>query len=130
MIVDTSAVLAILRAEPEAAVFAQAIADASVRRISAAAFLEAAIVIDGSQDPVASRRFDQLIATAGFIIEPVTYEQAVIARAAWRDFGKGTGHPARLNFGDCFSYALARALGEPLLFKGSDFARTDIEPAS
>ena len=126
MIVDSSALLAILRAEPEASDCARAIESAFSRRISAANFLEAAIVIDSSRDPIASRRFDELVQEAGFVIEPVTEEQARIARDAYRDFGKGGGHPAQLNFGDCFAYALAKATGEPLLFKGNDFKRTDI----
>ncbi len=128
MIVDTSALIAILRDEPDALFCAMAIENAARRRISAANFLEAAIVIDGSRDPVASRRFDELIAEAGIVIEPVTEAQARIAREAYRDFGKGSGHPAQLNFGDCFAYALAKAAGEPLLFKGNDFIHTDITP--
>ena len=126
MIVDSSALLAILRNEPEAEQCARAIESATSRRISAANFLEAAIVIDGSRDPVASRRLDELLRLAEFEIEPVTEEQARIARDAYRDFGKGSGHPAQLNFGDCFAYALAKSVGEPLLFKGKDFARTDV----
>jgi ribonuclease VapC len=129
VIVDTSALIAILRDEPEAAACAGAIEAASTRRISAANFLEAAVVIDGSRDPIASRRFDDLIREAQLVIEPVGEAQARIARSAYRDFGRGSGHPARLNFGDCFAYALARATGEPLLFKGNDFAHTDITPA-
>lgn len=129
MIVDSSALLAILRSEPEAAACARAIAEASNPRISAANFLETAIVIDGSRDPIASRRFDDLLREAGFVVEPVTEEQAKIAREAYRDFGKGSGHPAQLNFGDCFAYALAKATGEPLLFKGNDFRHTDIATA-
>ena len=129
MILDTSAVIAILRDEPEAARFAQAIQDAGRRRISAVNYVEAAAVIDGSRDPVASRRFDDLLREAGVTVEPVTQVQAKIARDAYRDFGKGSGHPARLNFGDCFAYALARAMGEPLLFKGGDFPHTDIASA-
>ncbi len=121
MIVDTSALIAILRDEPEARKFAIAIADAERRRISAANYLETAIVIDGSRDPIASRSFDDLIREAQIAIEPVTAEQARVAREAYRDFGRGTGHPARLNFGDCFAYALAKTTGEPLLFKGDDF---------
>ena len=128
MIIDTSALIAILRDEPEARSCAMAIESAAHRRISAANFLEAAVVIDGSRDPVASRRFDDLIAESGLVIEPVTETQARIAREAYRDFGKGSGHPAQLNFGDCFAYALARAIGEPLLFKGEDFRHTDITP--
>ena len=126
MIVDTSALLAILRNEPDAPVFAEAIAQAAIRRISAANYLEVAVVIDGSRDPVASRRFDDLVRQAGLVIEPVTEAQARIARDAYRDFGKGSGHPARLNFGDVFAYALAKATGERLLFKGGDFVHTDV----
>jgi ribonuclease VapC len=107
----------ILRDEPEAR--AIAIANADHRRISAANYLEAAIVIDG--DPIASRRFDDLLREAAIAIEPVTAEQAKVAREAYRDFGRGSGHAARLNFGDCFAYALAKTTGEPLLFKGDDF---------
>ncbi|MQA84350.1 MAG: PIN domain-containing protein [Streptosporangiales bacterium] len=129
MIVDTSALLAILRDEPEAAAFASAIEVAEQRRISAANFLEAAVVIDGSRDPVASRRFDELVSVARIAVVPVTERQARIARAAYRDFGKGSGHPARLNFCDCFAYALAQETHEPLLFKGSDFVHTDIPSA-
>jgi ribonuclease VapC len=126
MIIDTSALIAILRDEPEAIAFARAIEAAIARRISAANFLEAAIVIDLSKDPIASRRFDDLVREACLTIEPVTEAQARIARDAYRDFGKGSGHPAQLNFGDCFAYALARVTGEPLLFKGRDFAYTDV----
>jgi ribonuclease VapC len=126
MIIDTSALLAILRDEAEAQSCARAIEQAVVRRMSAANMLEAAIVIDASGDPVASRRLDELIGVAEIIIEPVTAEQAQIGRLAYRDFGRGSGHPAQLNFGDCFSYALAKTTGEPLLFKGQDFGHTDI----
>jgi ribonuclease VapC len=128
MIIDTSAIIAILRDEPEALFFAKAIESAAHSRVSAVSFVEAAAVIDGSHDPVASRRFDELFKEASLTIEPVTAAQAVIAREAYRDFGKGSGHPAKLNFGDCFAYALARDLSEPLLFKGNDFAHTDITP--
>ena len=128
MIVDTSALIAILRAEPEAAACARAIADASTRRVSAVNFVEAAAVIDASRDPIASRRFDDLFREAGIAIEPVTEMQARVARDAYRDFGKGSGHPAKLNFGDCFAYALAKTANEPLLFKGKDFLHTDISP--
>jgi ribonuclease VapC len=126
MIIDTSAIIAILRDEPEAMVCARAIADATIRRVSAVNFVESAVVIDASRDPIATRRFDDFIREANISIEPVTEIQAQIARSAYRDFGKGSGHPAKLNFGDCFAYALAKELGEPLLFKGDDFARTDI----
>lgn len=126
MILDASAVIAILRDEPEAAHFARAIQDAGHRRISAVNYVEAAAVIDRSRDPVASRQFDDLLREARVTVEPVTQVQARIARAAYRDFGKGSGHPAKLNFGDCFAYALAKDMGEPLLFKGDDFPHTDI----
>jgi ribonuclease VapC len=126
MIIDTSALIAILRAEDDASDMAHAIERARDRRISAANYLEAAVVIDGSRDPVASRRFDQLVDTADLRVEPVTGEQAQIAREAYRDFGKGSGHKAGLNFGDCFAYALAKATGEPLLYKGDDFTHTDV----
>jgi ribonuclease VapC len=107
---------------------ARAIEAASRRRISAANFVEAAIVIDAGHDPIASRRFDDLLGAAQLEIEPVTEVQARIAREAYRDFGRGSGHPARLNFGDCFAYAVARVTGEPLLFKGDDFTHTDVTP--
>jgi ribonuclease VapC len=127
MIVDSSALLAILRAEPEAERCAKAIRVAAHRRISAANFLEAAIAIDSSRSPVATRRFDELIRDTELVIEPVTEEQARIAREAYRDFGKGSGHPAELSFGDCFAYALAKARMEPLLFKGDHFRHTDVK---
>ena len=129
MIVDTSAIVAILRAEPDAERCADAIEGADVRRISAASYVEAAAVIDGSRDPIASRRLDDLLREAEFVIEPLTEVQARLARAAYRDFGKGSGHEARLNLGDCFAYALAKATGEPLLFCGNDFAGTDVTAA-
>jgi ribonuclease VapC len=129
MIVDTSALIVILRDEPEARAFAAAIADTDRRRMSAANYFETAIVIDGSRDPIASRRFDDLLREAGITIEPVTEEQAKVAREAYRDFGRGSGHAARLNFGDCFAYALAKTSGEPLLFKGDDFIHTGIDAA-
>jgi len=130
MIVDTSAIIAILRNEPEADSCARAIESSAVRRISAANFVKTAVVIDASRDPVASRRFDDFIKEAQITIEPVTEAQARIAREAYRDFGRGSGHPAKLNFGDCFAYALAKTTNETLLFKGTDFTRTDISPAS
>jgi ribonuclease VapC len=129
MIIDTSAVIAILRDEPEATSCARAIADATTRRVSAVNFVESAVVIDASRDPIATRRFDDFIKGANICIEPVTQIHAQIARDAYRDFGKGSGHPAKLNFGDCFAYALAKESGEPLLFKGGDFAHTDLVAA-
>lgn len=129
MIIDTSALIAILRAEDDASDMALAIERAQVRKISAANYLETAVVIDASRDPIASRRFDKLVDTAELRVEPVTHDQARIARDAYRDFGKGSGHKASLNFGDCFAYALAKSTGEPLLFKGNDFGHTDVTPA-
>lgn len=128
MIADTSALVAILRDESDAAGFATAIAEAPVRRMSAASYVELGAVVDAVRDPVVSRRVDELIAEAEIEIVPVTRGQALIARAAYRDFGRGSGHPAGLNFVDCFSYALAAELDEPLLFKGEDFAHTDVQP--
>jgi ribonuclease VapC len=126
MIIDTSALIAILRAEPEALTYARAIADAADRRVSAVNFVESAVVIDAGRNPIATRRFDDFIKEANISIEPVTARQAEVAREAYRDFGKGSGHPARLNFGDCFAYALAKVTGEPLLYIGRDFAHTDV----
>lgn len=117
------------RRRTEAARCARAIEEAASRRISAANFLETAVVIDGSRDPVASRRFDDLLREAEVAIEPVTEAQARAAREAYRDFGKGSGHPAQLNFGDCCAYAFAKVAGESLLFKGDDFRHTDVVPA-
>jgi len=129
MILDTSAIIAILRDETEAPVFAKAVEKAAHRRISAVNYVESAAVIDGSRDPIASRRFDDLLREAQVAVEPVTEAQARIAREAYRDFGKGSGHPAKLNFGDCFAYALAKARNESLLFKGDDFSQTDVADA-
>lgn len=129
MIVDTSALIAILRDEPDAEAYAVALAAAAAPRISAANYLETGIVIDMSGDPVASRHVDDLVARAGVEIATVSADQATIARAAYRDFGKGSGHAAQLNFGDCFAYALAKSTDEPLLFKGADFGHTDMVDA-
>jgi ribonuclease VapC len=129
VIVDTSALVAILRYEPDAERFARAIEGADVVRLSAASYVELGAVIDQARDAVVSRRVDELLDVAGAVIEPLTAAQARIAREAYRDFGRGSGHAAGLNLGDCFSYALAKATGEPLLFKGADFAATDIRPA-
>ena len=94
--------------------------------MSAANYLEAGIVVDANRNPLLSRRLDDLIAQTEIEVEAVTPQQADIARAAYRDFGKGSGHPAGLNFGDCFAYALAKSMREPLLFKGDDFSHTDV----
>lgn len=129
MIIDSSALIAILRGEPEALALARAIDAAANRRVSAATYLETAIVIDAAGDPVPSRYPDELLRVARISVEPFTEAHARVAREAYRDFGRGSGHPARLNFGDWFSYALAKTADEPLLFKGFDFAHTDVTPA-
>lgn len=129
MILDTSVLIAILRDEPEAPEFGRIMDSGFPLKISAASYVETATVLDSNRDPVLTRRLDELINDIHIGIEPVTEAQAYIAREAFRDFGKGSGHPARLNFGDCFAYALARAANEPLLFKGDDFSRTDVKPA-
>lgn len=129
MIVDTSAIVAILTNEDDAGVYARAIAGADARRIAAAGYLECGVVLDSLRDPVISRALDELVETADIRIEPVTERQARLARQAYADFGKGSGHPARLNFGDCLTYALAIDLREPLLWKGDDFGHTDVASA-
>ena len=130
MITDFSAVIAILKEEPEAQPFVRELSAAVLpKRMSSASFLEAAIVVDANRNPHLSRGFDDLIAGTGIVVEPLTREQAEIARAAYRDFGKVSDHPAGLSFGDCFAYALAKAMREPLLFKGDDFSKTDVAVA-
>lgn len=129
MILDTSALVAILYREPEAVNFTQLIHDADACRISVANYVELSLVIESQLGPTGLRQADAFFRRAGIIIEPVTVDHGELARQAFLDFGKGR-HKAELNFGDCFSYALAKATGEPLLFKGSDFALTDIEAAA
>ena len=121
MIVDSSAVIAVLRGEPEAAEFIDLML-AHPGRMSAASWLEAAMVADS----IGGDRYDELIETAAISIEDVTFAQAQAARRAFQRYGKGSGSPARLNFGDCLSYALSAISGEPLLFKGEDFTQTDV----
>ena len=128
MIVDTSAVLAVLYREPDAERFEKAIASAPSCCMSVANALEASIVIEGRGGIAAGHALDLFLEEAVIELAPVTIEHMEAARRAWRRFGKGN-HPAALNFGDCFAYALADAAGEPLLFKGEDFARTDLEAA-
>lgn len=128
MIIDTSAILAILLGEPDSIYYENAIAANRPRRISAVTLLEAAIVLESRGGIKAGHELDALLATAAVELMPVTPEQANAARQAWRRFGKGN-HPARLNFGDCFVYALAKTMDEPLLFKGEDFNRTDVHSA-
>ncbi len=128
MVVDTSALIALLSMEPEAARLAKAIEADPVRLISAATIVEAGVVIEARYGAEGARELDALISKAALTVEPFTAEHAEIARTAWRRFGRGR-HPANLNLGDCFSYALARTSGEPLLFKGHDFAQTDLAAA-
>jgi ribonuclease VapC len=125
MVIDTSALIAILEQEDDAQQFADAIAAASTRLISAATVLETGIVVVARHDDEAGGDLDQLLRDALVEIVPVTEDHARLARDAFIRFGKGR-HPARLNFGDCFSYALAKASGQPLLFKGNDFSQTDV----
>lgn len=129
MIVDTSAVVAVIKAEPGWEEIDAKLADASTPRMSAGTYQELAIVVDRAGDAALARRLDRLLESWGVVIEPVTAELARLARAAYRDYGRGSGHAARLNFGDCFAYALASHRGEPLLFVGDDFSATDLVPA-
>lgn len=125
MVIDTSAVLALLFNEPEAESIEVAIDEDPVRLMSAASGLEAAIVVEARLGAAGSREFDLLLHKARIDLVAVTSEQMEVGRDAWRRFGRGR-HEANLNFGDCFSYALASVSGEPLLSKGDDFARTDV----
>lgn len=128
MIVDTSALVAVLRGETGHEELIATMAAARTMRVSAGTMLETSIVVDRLDDPVLGRRLDDLLAAIRVVVEPVTAEQARVGRHAYRDFGKGSVHPAGLNFGDCFAYALARTSGEPLLFVGEDFGHTDVAP--
>jgi ribonuclease VapC len=125
MVIDTSALAAIFFGEPERQKFMDAIITDGSRLVSAATMLETGIVLEGRQGEAAGREFDLFAVRAGLQVVPFDAEQAELARSAWREFGKGR-HPAGLNFGDCFSYALAKSTGEPLLAKGTEFAKTDI----
>jgi ribonuclease VapC len=129
MVIDTSAVLAILLDEPERRRFDEVIEFHARRLISAGTLLESAIVIESRRGEIGRRALDAFLRESQFEIVPVDSDQVAIARAGFRKYGKGR-HRASLNFGDCFAYALAKATGEPLLFKGSDFERTEIKPAS
>ena len=128
MIVDSSAIVAVLLREADADDLANKLTAVLPLRMSAATYLEVSIVMESKGGPRAGYELDDFIAKTEIEIIPFTIEQAETARIAWRRFGKGN-HPARLNFGDCFSYALAKTTGEPLLFKGNDFSQTDIEAA-
>jgi len=125
MVIDTSVVAALLFGEPEAEAFAAAIDADPVRLMSSASVLEAGLVIGSELGEAGERELDLLLARSGISVVAFNEEQLPLARDAWRRFGKGR-HPAALNFGDCFSYALSKATGEPLLFKGRDFSRTDV----
>src|SRR6266446_6821786 len=125
MVIDTSALVAIFFGEPERQTFLDAVTAAGSRLLSAATILETGIVLESRQGEAAGREFDLFVVRANLQIVPVDSDQADIARSAWRKYGKGR-HPAALNFGDCFSYALAKISGEPLLAKGTDFSLTDI----
>lgn len=127
MIIDTSVVIALLLREPEAPAFADLMSTAPRRRMSSATYVELSAVVDGRRDAVLSGALDAILAASRVEIVDFTARQGQLARDAYQRFGRGSGHPARLNMGDCFAYALARDLGEPLLFKGQDFALTDIE---
>jgi ribonuclease VapC len=128
MIVDASAVLAILFHEEDAASFARAIETADVLRMSVVNYVEAAVRIDGLKTDESSRDFDDFMRVTGIELQDVTAELAEAARLAYRHYGR-RNHEASLDLGDCFAYALAKATGEPLLFKGADFAKTDIPSA-
>lgn len=126
MILDSSALVAIVHQESDARRLFDAIEQAPSVSISAATFVETAVVIDSRHNPVASRKLDDFCNDIGLAIVPLDEAQARIAREAYRDFGRGSGHPARLNFGDCFAYALAKSEDIPLLCTGGDFAKTDV----
>ncbi|MEN3111176.1 type II toxin-antitoxin system VapC family toxin [Uliginosibacterium paludis] len=128
MIIDSSALVAILLGEPEAEALAEALACADAPRISAANWLEAMIVITTRLGDAGTQALEELLDAAAIRIEATDPAQAAAAFAAWQRYGKGR-HPAGLNFGDCFAYALARQSGEPLLFKGEDFGQTDVVAA-
>jgi ribonuclease VapC len=129
LIVDSSAMVAMLKEEPESGLFMEILTNADRLEMSAATYLETGIVADRSKNSLLSGRVDQVIEAFGIVIVPVTESQAKLARAAYRKFGKHSGHPAQLNFGDCFAYALAMERGVQLLFKGDDFAQTDVVSA-
>ena len=127
MILDASAIVAVLTRELDGSNFRDLIYDADVVRISAAGYVEVSLVLDSRG---LSRELDQFLEWCAAEIQPVTESQARAARLAYRRYGRGTGHPARLNYGDCFSYALAMDRMEPLLFKGNEFSQTDVLVAS
>ncbi len=125
VVVDSSAILSILLAESGSDEILTAISSNDCS-MSVGNYLESAIVVDSTKDPIAMRKFDAFIKASGIEIIPIDFKQVDIARVAYRDYGKGTGHPARLNFGDVFAYALASATNRELMCKGDDFVKTDI----
>lgn len=129
MILDTSALIAILFGEPEAEQFTRLIAEADVCRMSVVTQLELTMVLERLAKPDTGRQAEAFLRGAGVVVEPVTLQQGLLARQSFYDFGRGR-HRAKLNFGDCFPYALAKALNEPLLFKGDNFSRTDVRTAA
>jgi ribonuclease VapC len=129
MVIDSSALIALLLGEPESTNFVTSIAASTTRLTSASSYLETAIVMLNRSGPDAPEKVDRLLADLSIDIFPFTQDQAVLAIAAYGRYGRGGSHPAGLNFGDCFTYALAKLTGEPVLFKGSDFSRTDLVSA-
>jgi ribonuclease VapC len=129
MVIDSSALIALLLGEPESTDFVTSIAASTTRLTSASSYLETGIVMLNRSGPEAPEKVDRLIADLSIDIFPFTRDQAVLAIAAYGQYGRGSGHPAGLNFGDCFTYALAKLTGEPVLLKGSDFSRTDLVSA-
>jgi len=128
MVIDTSALIAILRNEAEAERFSLVIEADAFPKMSVVSYVEAGVGADSARNPLISRQLDELIRVGGIAVQPVSISQGRIAREAYRDFGRSSGHAAKLNFGDCFAYALAKELAEPLLFKGLDFSKTDMAP--
>jgi ribonuclease VapC len=129
VIVDTSALVAIHEGEVDGGLLLEKMRHETNLKISAGTLLETSIVLDSRHADRTSRRLDRLVADLNLVVVPVDAEQVRVARAAYRDFGRGSGHPAGLNLGDCFAYALASITGEPLLFKGADFVHTDVRIA-
>ena len=129
MVIDSSALIALLLDEAETDGFVAAIAAASNRLVSAPTYVETAIVIVARLGLAAKEQLDRLLSELAIEVVPLTRDQAAVAVLAYRQYGKGGGHGAGLNFGDCFTYALAKSRDEPVLFKGNDFARTDLQIA-
>jgi ribonuclease VapC len=128
VIIDSSAILAIFLQEYDGRRYLKAVMDAEPRRISVSNWLETSMVVDRRGNALAANWLEEFMQNAGIELVPVSVSQAAIARRAWQMFGRGV-HRAKLNYGDCFAYALAKETSEPLLFKGNDFAQTDVEPA-